>query len=280
MDWIISLLVRVREWVKGVKGYPFLALVLFALLIGAVGKLAGFTTDEITIVVVIIFALAVGAWGVGSLSSNPQQKAVVTWLLIIVFGMLALAVGVASAKRLLFPPTFAPRVPYTRQFIEIVSGSPATMLTPANLAVGANDDDKQLAAQNKIWEWVRDGLEWNPLGPDGKPTVDMSAGAVVSRSKSAFTDWHQTIRGVIDLSDDLKIEEGVIFLKSMQDGRMVYRQMRCKPDITSDDNGASFTLVDPNPNEELQMILRVRTRDGTPLSGNTNSYGINMRVNQ
>jgi len=262
-------------WLRNSPLFVPVACAVMAVLLLAFGKQLGFSTTETyqgAVLMLMLFAFAI----------ILQRLHLPQWLQV----FLALGLGcivLYGAGAFVFNATrTGPPAPtkYGFQSIPVTVGTPEVMLTPANLAVGSPVGIKELAAQNKFWEWVRDGINWQPLGPDGNESNDPASRPVVLEAKSPFSGLHYDIAGEINLNDNLKIDDGVTILKSMQDGRMVYRQMTCKPSRGGNDSAATFTLYGPRQGEEVLMILRVRTKDGQALHGNPNNYGVNLRVNQ
>lgn len=282
MNGIIAFIGTVWRWIRNARVAPLFAAVLFALLIGILGQHFGLRVDDILRIVVVIIVLGFGVWGLNNLFASEPLRQFISWSLALLFVIASFAIVLGIVWQILFPKEVIQRGKYETQFIDHACGPPSDMLTPKNLGIGASDDEKEAAGLNKVWEWVRDGLEGYryPIGGDGKPTTDKSQLAVILRSKSRFIRYYSDIHGTITLKSHIKIEEGVAFLISYAGGRPVYRQMHCKCDITSEKNGGDFTLVEPNPGEELFMILRLRHREGKALDGDCGSFGISLEVTQ
>ena len=98
---------------------------------------------------------------------------------------------------------------------------------------------------------------------------------------AAFTEDHDDIEGTIKLNNNLKIVECETLLLSKPNGRLVLRRMRCKPqadDKNDVENGATYTLVKPKAGEVVWFLLKLSTKKGQPIDGDTDNYGINITV--
>lgn len=172
-------------------------------------------------------------------------------------------------------------VPYPKQLIDVESLRPEAALTGNNVPVGRTEAERSAAGLRKASEWMLQGLEAMRVTTkeDGSSSPDLTQRFVVIKSKTGFPENYSKITGRINVASHLKIEEGILFLRSLEGDRPIYRQMACNCDIAGQFNGATFELFSPRTREEVVGILRLRHRESGEVSGEPSTYGISMEVN-
>ncbi len=298
-----SWLSTVWRWVNKNPFAPFLAIVLFIILIIAVKDQAGVSDERAFRMVIAIVILGVAVLVVTKVDFPARAKNAFGIFLLILLSVVMVWVSADLLIGMSFGGTqaaIAP-IPFEDDLIRTDKFFASKVLAQGTIPTGAS----QYVVTNygmDVWkEWINKGAgpeRFNSFPPEvadaiGREHIDnarshlvelaMKNQLIVVRSRRRFQNDHTPFAASVQFSDDtqFRLLNGCAFLVSNADPgdyRPIYRQQRFR--IVKDSPTNSNVLeVEPKVGDELLMILRIESRDGMPLPRTESGFGIEIHKN-